>query len=97
MAMSQSTPPALEEQLVTARGGGGAELDDLIRDGCELLRQREPRRAKELLERALALFPSDLNAQNVLALCYLQLGQLEDALIERIDAGAKFLKRVFHG
>jgi hypothetical protein len=67
-----------------------SRVDELIGEASELVRKRDPMRAKATLERALALRPDDLNARNLLALCGLQLGRLEDALdlYVSIEAGA---------
>ena len=56
-------------------------FEGLLSAACELLRQREPQRARGVIEEALAIMPADLSARNVLALCCLQLGQLEEALV----------------
>lgn len=60
---------------------GNDGFDGLLSAACELLRQREPQRARGVIEEALAILPDDLSARNVLALCCLQLGQLEEALV----------------
>lgn len=65
-----------------------AGVDDLLRGASDLLRRREPQRARVALEQALALAPGNLHAQNMLARCCLEVGQLADALVlyELIEA-----------
>jgi thioredoxin-like negative regulator of GroEL len=58
-----------------------ARVDALVCEGCKQLRHHEPQRALLLIEQALELAPNDLNARSALALCFLQLGRLEDAFV----------------